>query len=353
MFDNTINDTDITQTTINGKYVQQLTNNDLKQMIIRHLFQTYNIRMNSTNKYFTAIDPKIDMENLCQNKHLVYINTNKKIQLIYLVQFNHQNICLLIDKQTETFYILQCQFSQSLYQGTIFEGETIDSYFMISDFLVYMNKNITVHALDKRITLLNSIISVKNYTYDNLLDPFEIIVKDFVEYKHLLSYVTEYLPKQPYYQYISGLIFRPIAHGNKNIIYNFNNQGSFQFSNNSGHSVPHDIPRTIPHTPSHNQQKINTNKYSEVKFLLFEMGNPDDYYLKLVNDDGQLVDYDSALVNDIRTSQYLQTLLSKKPDLVKTNGICVLCRYYPNFHKWKPINVCDNNIPDNINNLLN
>ena len=69
-----------------------------------------------------------------------------------------------------TFYLLKCQFSPSLYQGTILEGEVVDEYFLISDFLVYLQKNIAQHPLDKRITLLTSILGPKNYQYDSLLD---------------------------------------------------------------------------------------------------------------------------------------------------------------------------------------
>lgn len=342
MFDFELQEKDVQETTLNGKKCRQIINNDLKQMIITHLFQTFNIKMNCTNKYFIAIDPLNDLSNLKKFKHLAYINTNQQIHLIVLVTINQRKVCLLIDKQNLLFYLLKCQFSPSLYSGTIFEGEIVNNttnnpYFLISDFLVYMNKNICTHALDKRINLLHSIMSPNNYHYDPLLDPFNIIVKDFIEYSELLSYVNDYLPTLPYK--VSGLIFRPIENSNKNIIYNFNNRCLFK-----------PLIKT-PITDECQHLMINTDQYQEARFLLFETGNPDDYCLKLIGQNGQLQEYDYALINDMKTSQRFQKLLEETSETIKKNGICVLCRYISTFKKWKPISVCEGQLPNNIVNL--
>ena len=83
--------------------------------------------------------------------------------------------------------------------------------------------------------------------------------------------------------------------------------------------------------------QINIDRHTEVIFVLFETGNPDDYLLKLKDSSGQLFHYGYALVNDMKTSQYFQTLLNSLPEVQKKDGICVLCRYHPAFKKWKPI----------------
>lgn len=343
MFDFELNEKDLRDITLNGKKLKQLIDADLKQMIINHLFQTYNIKMSCTNKYFKAIDPVTDTSIIKRYKHLAYINTNQRICLLILATFKCKNVCLLIDKQNSIIYVLKCQFRPSLYQGTIFEGEMVDTYFMISDFLVYMQKNIVSHALDRRITLLNSIISSKNYQYDSLLDPFRIMVKDFVDCSELSSYVHEYLPTTPYKDKVSGIIFRPNENSNRNLIYNF------------GQHVP--VPKIANGDPIQlenetDQLKINIDKYTDVKFLLFETGNPDDYRLKLFNNSGQLIDYDYALINDMKTSQYFQKLLDETPYASKKMGICVLCHYLPNFKKWKPMHVSEEKVPDNIMKLI-
>lgn len=364
MFDCELEDHDLKDITLNGKHFKQIVNTHLKQMIIDHLFQTYNIRMNCTNKYFRAFNSLTDINILKSHKHLAYINTNQRICLIALVQFKHKNVCLLIDKQHSLFYLLKCQFSQSLYQGTIFEGEMIDSYFMISDFLVYLQKNIALHVLDRRMTLLNSIISMKNYHYDQLLDPFQIIVKDFVEYSQLLSYIHDYLPKTAYKDRVSGLVFRPIENCNKNLIYNFQTAKQFNCDPIKSILAPlEQSEQTTQNTQStqitqstqshdHKEKKIDVQNHPEVKFLLFETGNPDDYCLKLLSSDGQLFEYDYALINDMKTSQYFQKLIDTTPETIKKNGFCVTCRYLPNFKKWKPLQIIeDHQQPDNITNL--
>jgi hypothetical protein len=210
---------------------------------------------------------------------------------------------------------------------------------MISDFLVYLGNNILSHSLTNRLKLLNSIISAKNYKYDELLDPFQIIVKDFVECSELVSYVRDYLPQMPYKNRVSGLIFRPDENSNKNLIYNF---VSPVFNKQV-------IINTIANPST---DRINTETHQFVNFLLFETEYPDDYPLKLYDQNEQLFEYDHAVINDIHTSQYLQKVLNDIPTTVKKNGVCVRCTYMPSFAKWKPIQLIEGGTPDNISHLL-
>jgi len=345
MFDFELIKTDLEETTLNGKTVQHIINNNLKQMITDHLLQKYGIKMSCTNKYFVAVDPVLDLELLKKHRHLVYVNTNQRIYLMILSSFKGQPVCLFIDKQNMIFYVLKCQFSPSLYQGIILEGEVIDSYFMISDFLVYLQKNIINHPLDKRLNLLQSIIAPKNYQYDSLIDPFQSIIKDFIEYSQVINFIQEHLSTLPYKNKVTGFIFRPIEHSNKNLIYNFNHKNCSNVKKN---------PPSVDTLVSPNEikpMKINTDRFKEVKFLLFETGNPDDYRLQLFSDNEQLIDYDYALVNDMKTSQMLQKILDESSIVSKSLGICFICRYYPTFEKWKPIQMVAES-PDNLTNLV-
>ena len=247
--------------------------------------------------------------------------------------------------------------SQSLYRGTVLEGELIDDLFLVSDFLVYLQKNITKFQLDQRINLLVSILTEPNYHFDSVLDPFRITVKDFVESNELISFLHDYLPKLPYCQKVTGLIFRPNENSNKNLMYNFHQKYQVP-SPTSGLSptinpimtnVTHpDVSHIISHVISH---VINTAQHTEVHFLLFDAGNPDDYSLKLLDEHGQLFDYDYALVTDMKTSQMLQKIFNETDESSKRSGICFMCRYIPSFKKWKPITYGGFNLPDNIIDL--
>jgi hypothetical protein len=364
MFDCSLKKEDLESGQLNGKTLKQIKNPDLKQMITNYLLQTYGIKMNCTNKYFRAIDLVNDVTLLKKYRHLAYINTNQKTSLLILATFDGAPVCLFVDKQTASFYLLQCQFSLSLYQGTIMEGEVVDSLFMISDFLVYLQKDITNHPLDRRLNLLHSILEPKNYQHDTFVDPFKIVIKDFVETDQLVSYVKDYLPRTAYGHRVSGLIFRPNENSNKNLIYNFNTVVS------KDPREPRD-PRdqsvqreTSDQRDQRDQRrspvdyvtlKINPVSHPEVKFMLFELGNPDDYYLKIATPDGQLIEYDYALVNDLKTSQYLQRLLEETPQHIKNKGFCFLCQYLPNFKKWKPTRLLNGSeaVPDIITKLVN
>ena len=75
--------------------------------------------------------------------------------------------------------------------------------------------------LDHRVSLLQSIIAPNHYHPDAALDPFQIQLKDFVEYSQLVSFIDDHLPTLPYAHKVSGVIFRPTNHSNKNLIFNF------------------------------------------------------------------------------------------------------------------------------------
>src|SRR5439155_1162732 len=121
MFDIAIKEGDLAQVTFLGKATMCLVSQHLKQMILDHLLQKYQIRMNCTSKYFR----------------------------IY--------------------------------------GE--------------------------------------HYHPDHALEPFKIMIKDFVDYSQLESYIKNYLQKLPYEDKVSGFIFRPESFSNKNLIYNFPKEG--------------------------------------------------------------------------------------------------------------------------------
>jgi hypothetical protein len=411
MFDENIVITDQDLTTVNfcNKMTSCISTQDLKQKIFDHLFQKCNIQMHCTNKYFRVFNEETDLALLKKYKHLAYINTNHKINLIVLAKFQNKPICLYIDKFTGSIYLLKCQFSSSLYEGTIFEGKLIETstanYFMISDFLVYMKKKLSTVALDHRLNLLKSIFSPENYHPDATLEPFKMMIENFVEYSQLESYISDYIPTTPYKDQILGIIFRPVSHSNKNLIYHFNrekktpnntlNNTTNNTPNNTANNTTNNTTNNIkspssllsislvsssittkiePVSSSNSSQgikltdlihkkptvtqkpdqvsaekfRIDTEKYKEVKFMLFETGNPDDYILKLKNYDGQLFQYGYALINDMKTSQYFQKLLADLSLQEKKDGICVLCKYHPVFKKWKPFQAIIDQTPTNI-----
>lgn len=421
MFGFEINKNDWSPVNAMGRPLYSLNNPHLKQMILNHLLQNFGIRMNCTNKYFRTFDntTNVDQETLTKYKHKVYVNTNQPANLIILARLTErQPICLFIDKLKTEIYKLNLQFSNSLYDGTIFEGEVVDDYFLVSDFLTYKNDDLATIMLDKKLNLVKSIINHNHYHPDNILDPFKIIVKDFVDYNQLNSFISDYIPQLPYRNRISGVIFRPTNHSNKNLILNFSKDKPMPNKkllkndtiNGSDHQIKHQISINQPTsnnqstikqpTPTNqqpttnqptinnqptptNQQpninpskilikpqlslksqtsninainyndfKIDTKKYKQVKFLLFETGQPDDYLLKLKLPNGSLIEQGSALVNDMKTSQLFQKLLKDMSINDKKNGLCVLCNYNTYFNKWKLIKLLIDEKPHCVNELI-
>lgn len=347
MFDFEIESNDWIDVNLNGKPVKQLKNEQLKQSISEHLYRCFGIKMTSTNKYFTALDHNRDFQYLLEHKHLIYANTNQNIWLIALVTFGYKPVCLLIDKTNQNYYSMKYQFSRGLYKGTIFECEIVGTYLLISDFLVYMNKNISQYPMDNRLPLLQSILSCKNYHIDSFLDVYPIQIKDFIEYKYLESYTKDYMPTLPYYNYITGMIFRPNEGSNKNLIYNLKIHDNHHIHSTHKNDVHINENNDVEvNTDIDQSTKINTQQHPDVVFMLSDTGQIDDYVLKLYDKNGILIEYDYALVNDIKTSLMLQNMIDLKP-----NGFYVQCHYMPTFGKWKPIKVLDDNLVDHIEHL--
>jgi len=336
MFDQPLLPGDLNCLQWRGRNVETIVGPPLKQMITDHLFQKYQIQLTSSNKYFRQISPATDLPTLLKHRHYAYVNTGHPINLVILATFHTQPVCLYLDKVSQTYYQLKCQFSPSLYQGTIFEGELIDNLFLISDFLVYCGKSLSNVSMEKKIKLVNSIIQPSHYHYDSQLDPFEIKVKDFIEYQSLHSFVCDYLPTISYHSQIIGLIFRPNTISNKNLMY----------------SLPKSVTQRAPPVIDCSTMVINHDKFPEVRFLLFETGNPDDYLLKLSQPGDKLLMYGHAMINDLRTSQMIQHQLANLSLNSKKNGVGVICRYHPVFKKWKPIKLSIESPPDNIADLV-
>jgi len=414
MFNLAIQSTDLEPVQLYGKAVQRLKNVTIRQTILAHLEQAFNIRLNCTNKYFRVLDEQTDIALLKKYPHMVYANTNQPINLVALVDFADQPRCLYIDKLKAEIYVIRCQFSPSLYDGTIFEGEVIETdqgrFFLISDLLTYRKKDLSGNKLDQRLSLLASLIGSTNYTSDPSLEPFRFLMKDFIEPSQINSFVNDYLATVPYRRVIKGLIFRPISHSNKNLIYHFPNlrgmwttvQGPSQDQSKVNQDQPKapmvtsalvaltrqkplppavskPVPKSVNHEetsppqskPNQSQVfqpkpkrtslpkdfklsafQIDHNRYPEVNFLLYDQGNPDDYILKLVHPNGSPVEYSYALINDMRTSQYIQSYLDKASIQEKKNGICVQCQFHPIFKKWKPVKVIDKGQPTNLLDLV-
>lgn len=369
MFDFSLEDSSLQVTHLYGKEVKEMIDVSIKQRIVDHLARTYQIKMHCTNKYFKAMEINHDMTLLKKYKHLIYVNTNHSVSLLCLVRFQQQATCLYIDKNHVSMYLLKCQFSQSLYDGTVFEGEVVDTYlndhiFLISDFLVYKGTDLHAITLEHRLSLLGSIITPPNYQPDTYLEPFQIAQKDFIDYTHLESFVTVQLPLLPYRDKITGLIFRPTTHSNKHLIYHFGKD--FRQTYLQPPSKPKlklKLPptsQTVDQSTSKrtidpvaiSKAKIDVERHTQVKFLLYETGNPDDYLLKLKAPDGTLVPQGYALINDMKTSQLFQQWLNERPYQIKKDGLCVLCTFHPTFKKWKPLRILDGESADNLLDLI-
>lgn len=272
---------------------------------------------------------------LKNDKYLVLANTNQHTYLLLFTKFNDINTCLLIDKVNNEFYVIDHIYSKydELYCDTMFEGELLSGrfkndktqpirmFYVISDITFYHGKDIRNDNLYNRINY----IKMSNININDIKSPYPILIKDYKNYNELEDWITNILPHCEYNNKIGGLIFRSVQ-TNDNYLLKFS-LGCSDFS------VKIDKP------------KIDTNKHKVVCFKLISTATFDNFKLFLKTKDNDEIQYDYALVNDFKTSIFLQNIYNKMK-MTENHSICVKCIYVNAFDKWKPIEISDNNEPD-------
>lgn len=346
---------DVTITSFLKTKTSYISNTAIVQELVNQLQSRYQIQMNTTNKYFRQYREESDFSILSKYEHLAYINTGRPINLLCLTRMNDQPVCLYIEKATSRVYLIPHQFSPDLFGDTIFEGELIESFFLVSDLLVYNGRLSTSVDMNHKYSLMKSILLTSHYQPDPDIEPYEIVLKDFVPYDQILDYVTNYLPSLPYHKIVHGMIFRPIRFSNKNLICNFERSRTPSLPDSIGPHIPSvtRIVKKIVHNTTEDEKdtatlRINSDKHPEVLFMMYETGQPDSYILKLDNGKGQLYQYDYALINTIKIRQYFDQIMYEMPHEAKLKGICVRCQYHSKMKGWRPVEIVSNGQADSI-----
>ena len=110
---------------------------------------------------------------LKQKEHSFVLNTYGAKYLLFLTYVNFKPYALYINRKNSTFFLVKTRFDVSLYQDTIFEGETIKInekwYFYVGDCLVYKKANIVVQSYTKRYEILGNILA-NDYVSDSYMN---------------------------------------------------------------------------------------------------------------------------------------------------------------------------------------
>ena len=201
-----------------GKKSIQINNSSLIQEIKEKIKQLGSFHLSS--KYYTFLSKK-NVNNLKESSFLVSLRSFGKNFILFIATINQKNYCVFINKKNEVMNIVQFQFSEEIYQGTIFDGELVKNsnnkwLFIINDIAYYKGNNIITEKFTKRQDLISHILTKE---YNDNSDYFYIIKKEFFGYEKINDLVDRYQKCLNYKH--SGLYFKNIDNFSDNYLFIF------------------------------------------------------------------------------------------------------------------------------------
>lgn len=250
---------------------------------------------------------------------------------LYATEYNGIRCCFYIlltsTLEAADLYEVKIRLSPTLFTGTLLEGHILDDNFIISDILA-LDGRPTKMLLQARLQKINNIID-HLYRPDPILDPFQLSIQDYVEYKYLRHFVTEYKDSLVYKNYINGLNFLPLDTCTTYIFMPMATISKFL----EGHrEMPKSKQLTIfPGVP----------RKTLMCFRIHKTDKPDVYHLYLA-DGGDIKYYDIASIPDKVTSNKVSGLLGAR------NTCIVNCQYDKIFGRWRPLKESYRTEPDDV-----
>ena len=312
--------TSFTKTAFCGKKTDNVTDNKVKEFILKDLSLRTNQNYNS--RYAKVLNENY-MKNL-KNQHIVNVKSGGSPYLLYITEINGNDYTLLIDKKIKQGYdypkifVLNYRFSKDIYKGTLFETElTRDNnnnwFLLIGDIYLYSASSLQNKHIIDRVNIIHNIFEEKYIHDDSIICP--PMIKKFFNMKDINTIINDYIPSL---NYISrGLYFIPLKCSYSNLLY--------LFDKDKTKSVIKDINVT------------------SVNFRIEKTMCPDVYELYLKEND-ILVKRGLACIPNYEKSVFVNELYENDK-----KELYVECVYNKDFNKWEPMK--ESNSIDNVSVL--
>ena len=178
------------------------------------------------SKRFEKFGTESSLRAIKSKPHLLSARTHGNPYFLYLTRISGVPHCIFIDKKIQHGYfqprmiLTKLWFEESLFSGTIFEGEMVRLQenkwtFIISDILVERQEVLHNVNLVKRINLIYKILSTQ-FVSDGL-DPCILQVKKYFPYEKLDELRDTFIPSLPYN--VTGIIFKSLYLKFKDILF--------------------------------------------------------------------------------------------------------------------------------------
>ncbi len=176
-----------------------------------------------TSKYYNFLSKK-NLNEIRDGEFRISLSSYGKKYVLFLTSIEGQEYSILINKKNEIMVNCQYAFHESLYQGTLFDGELVKNFddkwiFIINDVAYYKGKNCIVKSYDERQQLVEDILNneyLKSQEHNNMT---YVIKKQFFTNDYLQDLITRYKEGLNYKS--SGIYFKNIYNYSDNYLYVF------------------------------------------------------------------------------------------------------------------------------------
>lgn len=322
------------------KIGHNIKNEECKVSFLKSIEQKYTISI--IQRHFNQF-AQHHIDNINKSPHMITYRSNGNPYLLFLTKYNNTNTCIFIDKKVQHGYasprmILQKMwFDDSLFKGTIFDGEMVKTNknqwkFLIHDLLVLNNEYLSRISLNKRIELCNSIFSTK-YIEDDIT-PFKVEIKYFYPSASFQK-VYDGIPKLEFS--CRGIYFKPMFLKYKDILVNFDDSlikkvVREKYKDVSNFLVGSDVSLAVPKKEEIKVDKPKVLNSKKSIFYIKKTGVTDVYEMFKHKTDHE--HNCIACVNTLSTSKLLQSSYQNKNIADK---VPFVCEFSESFKKWIPI----------------
>jgi hypothetical protein len=316
-----------------------IVNYDVKQKIIDFVYSKLDL---SKYRYIMLNIQKLNF--LQDNEHYVSPNFKGYNYLIVMVNINDKQYCVAIDRKKLSYHknqldmktvnIIQLQMkaSESIFNGSIFDGKLMQSdnkyVFLIQDCLYLMGNKFVEMEMGQKITHLNGVL--KNHFYKNTSNDystnFDIKLNKLYNYKELTNLISEIIPSSKLS--VNGLIFYPKTSG-INILHLDKKQEKVNIYNmvvidNKSYHIIHNFVDFLKNRTYSYEQNNKT------KILWLTRTDIPDVYDVSEKETSEKLGI--ALIPNLKISHLCDGLIGENP--VKFN-----CIFSPKHKKWIPLHL--------------
>ena len=241
-----------------NKNALEIIDTDFKKNIKEIIWERAKVR--PLDKNYRILNHEL-LEHLKKCPHLVTLSTYGKKFLLCLIRINDKNHTIFIDRKGEMMVYIPLGFDETLYKGTIFDGELIKDndgqwHYFIMDILLSDGKPTYLMQMKDKIELVQNMIA-KKYTAKEM-DFCQFEMKEYFPYQYLDDLCSTYAAKLNYK--CSGLIFKNQFKNEKGLLYIFPENRTNSESTNT--VIPAHVANKI--TSSSSSTSANSNFKSNV-----------------------------------------------------------------------------------------